>query len=258
MLNFLLLILALYAIITLLMYQFQHKFIFFPMPLPMDYPFSQFRDFEEVFLDVNSKIKLHALHFKVNEPKGTLLYFHGNTRSLNDWGYAAQDLTALGYDVLMPDYRTYGKSSGPLTEQGLYEDALRWYDHLKKEYSEKDLLLYGRSLGTGIASYVAFKNEPRQLILETPYTSMVDMAKLQVGFLPINLLSRFRFETKKIIQQINCPIDLIHGTADELIPYQQALDLSQGKAQLHTIENGGHNNLAQFPEFHQILKTLLP
>ena len=257
MLNFLLLILALYAILSLVMYQFQHKFIFFPMPLPMDYPFSQFRDFEEVFLEVDSNIKLHALHFKVAEPKGTFLYFHGNTRSLNDWGYAAQDLTTLGYNVLMPDYRTYGKSSGPLTEQGLYEDARRWYEYLNKEIPEQDLLLYGRSLGTGIASHLASKTQARQLILETPYTSMVDMAKLQVSFLPVNLLSRFRFETKKFLPQVDCRIDLIHGTADELIPYQQALELSSGKAQLHTIENGGHNTLSQFPAFHQILKTIL-
>lgn len=250
-------LLLIYLLVCLFMYSFQEKFLFFPMPLPDDYPFTQFRDFEEVFMEIDTDTRLHALHFTVPHPKGTILYFHGNARALNDWGYAAHDLMTLGYNVLMPDYRSYGKSTGTISEAALKADGQAWYDYLLKDIPESSLILFGRSLGTGIASYLAHRNQPQQLILETPYTSLVAMAQLQVKFLPTRLLSRYRFHTDRIINEINCPIHLIHGTEDELIPYQQAVELSQGKAQLHTIEGGGHNNLAQFPAFYQILKSIL-
>lgn len=250
-------LLSLYALVCLVMYRYQEKFLFFPMTLADDYPFAQFRDFEEVFMEVDTKVRLHALHFSVDQPKGTILYFHGNARALNDWGYAAQDLMALGYNVLMPDYRSYGKSTGTISEAALKADGQRWYDYLLQSLPETDLLLYGRSLGTGVASYVAHRNKPQLLILETPYTSLVAMAQTLVKFLPTTLLSRYRFHTDRVINEISCPIHLIHGTQDELIPYQQAVDLSRGQATLHTIDGGGHNNLAQFPEFYQILKSIL-
>lgn len=246
-----------YIALASILYFYQEKFIFFPFPLDLDYPFHQFRDFEEIFLEPEQNLRLHALYFKAAQPKGTILYFHGNTRSLNDWGYAAQDLVALGYEVLMPDYRSYGKSNGTLSEAGLKIDAQRWYDWLTTKVEKNSILLYGRSLGTGFAAHLARHNQVQQLILETPYTSLLAMAKMQVGFLPVDLLARYRMPTDQIINDIPCPIDIIHGTQDELIPYQQAVDLSQGKATLHTIQGGGHNDLAQFPEFYSILNKIL-
>ncbi len=257
MLTFFLVLASLYIIIAMVMYQYQEKFIFFPTPLSPDYPFAQFRDFEEVYLEVDQDTKLHALYFQVPEAKGQILYFHGNARSLEDWAYAAQDLMERGYSVLMPDYRTYGKSTGQLSEAALYADAHRWYDWLKKRQATAPIIYYGRSLGTGIASRLAYDIPPERLILETPYTNLLAMAQLQIKFLPVKLLGRYHLRTDLIIEDITCPIDLIHGTQDELIPYSQAQSLERGNARLHTIEGGGHNNLAQFSEFHNILNRIL-
>ncbi|MEL6637245.1 MAG: alpha/beta hydrolase [Bacteroidota bacterium] len=257
MLTLLLLLPLLYLIVALLMYRYQEKFIFFPTTLALDYPFPQFHDFEEVFLEVEAGTRLHALYFLAPEPKGQVLYFHGNARAVDDWGYAAADLRDRGYSVLMPDYRGYGKSTGTISEAALYADARRWCDWLEASAPEARLLYYGRSLGSGIASRLAYERPPERLILETPYTSLLAMAKLQMGFLPVDLLSRYRFPTDQIMEDIDCPIDLIHGTEDELIPYAQAQQLGRGRATLHTIPGGGHNDLSQFPAFHQVLDQLL-
>ena len=122
-------------------------------------------DFEERYFQVDEQTTIHALHFYAKNPKGVILYFHGNAGSLKDWGHVAPDFVKLGYDVLISDFRTYGKSTGELTEEAFYQDAQMLYDFLKTKHQTDKIIIYGRSLGTGVAVDLASKNPAQQLSL---------------------------------------------------------------------------------------------
>ncbi len=179
---------AIYLMIGASLYFFQEKLLFLPTKLEQDYKFQFNYPFEELFLKTDEEAVINAIHFKVKKPKGVILYFHGNAGDLSRWGNITEYFVDKDYDVLVMDYRTYGKSTGKLSEDAFYKDAQFCYDYLLKQYSEEDISLYGRSLGTGIASYLASKNNPKQLVLETPYYSILDVAKSRFPVFPVKRL----------------------------------------------------------------------
>ena len=252
-------LLVFYFILCLITYSLQEKFIFFPAKLPQDYPFEEFPDAEEVFLSTEGE-SLHGLLFRVPNPKGTVLFFHGNAGAVNTWGWEAEDFTNRGYELLMPDYRSYGKSTGRLSEKALMQDAQLFYDYLKKQHDPSRIIIVGRSLGSGIACHLATKVPFKLLLLETPYLSMTAMAKLKMPIFPTNLLLRYKFRNDLNIKKVKGPVHIIHGTKDELIPYHHAeklLELSGQNARLSTISNGGHNNFPEFTSYQKILDEIL-
>lgn len=257
--KFILFLGILYGIISLFVYWYQENLIFFPDVLAPDYQFTHFKDVEELYFQPEENTRLHALRFTVENPKGIILYFHGNARALDNWGYVAEEFTRRGYEVIMPDYRGFGKSTGPRSEKGMTDDARYIYQQLAAKHPESDIILYGRSLGTGIASAIAASNQPRMLILETPYFSLFRMASEQMRFLPTRWLLRFHFRTDKNLKEADCPVFLFHGTEDELIPYQHALDLKDHvpEAQLITIPGASHNNLSDFELFNKKIDEIL-
>jgi len=251
---------SIYLLVCLLLYISQEKFIFFPAKLSPNYPFSQFKNFDEVLFPVSENVTIHALHFNVDNSKGIVLYFHGNARGLESWGFAAEEFVEQGYEVLMPDYRGYGKSSGTINEQGFYSDANYIYKYLLDKYKEENIIIYGRSLGTGIACELARQSNPKMLVLVTPYLSIVKLSQKAMPILPISLLLKFRFENDKKIDQIKCPIHIFHGTKDELIPLDHAVKLASLSGQqsiLTIIEGSEHNNITEFSEYKNKLKKLL-
>ncbi|BAO74884.1 hypothetical protein WPG_0654 [Winogradskyella sp. PG-2] len=243
------------------LYFFQEKILFLPTTLEQDYKYQFNYDFEELFLKTEENVTINALHFKVNNPKGVILYFHGNAGDLSRWGTITEYFSAMNYDVLIMDYRTYGKSVGKLSEQGFYKDAQYCYDYLLKNYSEDKITLYGRSLGTGIASYLASRNNTKQLILETPYYSILDVAEHRFPMLPVKQLLKYHFPTHQYLPNAKCPITIIHGTDDSVVPYSSGKKLSElGLINLNlvTVKGGDHNNLIEFDSYHKTIKTILP
>lgn len=250
-----------YAIVCIGLFSLQERLMFGPDPLPANYTFNpKWGRFEEVQL-ASDGATLSALHFTVPQPKGVVLYFHGNAGSLRDWGAVATTFTHLGYDALMMDYRGYGKSSGQLhTEADFHTDAQVAYDYLRKRYTESQIVIYGRSLGSGIASYLATHTRPRLLILETPYTSFEQIIADRMPMLPISLLLKYPLRTDTWLDQVQCPIALFHGTADGVVPYahsQQLKGLIKGPHELITVSNGNHGNLAGFAEYRANLARIL-
>jgi fermentation-respiration switch protein FrsA (DUF1100 family) len=242
------------------LYFFQEKILFLPTTLEHNYQYEFDFPFEELFLKTEENTIINALHFKVENPKGVILYFHGNAGDLSRWGNITEYFSKMNYDVLVMDYRTYGKSEGKLSEQAFYKDAQYCYGYLLKQYSEDEITLYGRSLGTGIASYLASKNKPNQLILETPYYSILDVAEHRFPMFPVKQLLKYHFPTFQYLPKVSCPITIIHGTDDSVVPYSSAKKLSELK--LHnldfiTVEDGTHNNLIEFEEYHQTIKSKL-
>ena len=253
--------LVLYLLVTLGLFLLQESLIFFPTKLSPKYQFEHFKNFEERYFNIDTVTCIHALHFKTQlQKKGIILYFHGNARCLFDWGFVADDYTKLGFDVMMPDYRTYGKSTGKLSEQALHDDARMIYNDLLKKYAAEDIIIFGRSLGSGIASKLASEVEAKMLILETPYLSLHHLAKKKMPILPISLLMAYKMDTSSLIDRIPYPIHIIHGTKDLLIPYQHAVELEKLSGQancLFTIEGGGHNNLSDYKSYQEKMKSIL-
>ncbi|GAA4813623.1 alpha/beta fold hydrolase [Litoribaculum gwangyangense] len=247
--------------ITTSLYFLQEKIIFLPTVLEQDFQYQFKHHFEEINLEANDGTKLNALHFKIENPKGIILYFHGNAGDLSRWGQIAEFFVDKHYDVLIMDYRTYGKSTGKLSEEAFYSDASMFYDYLKNGYNENDIILYGRSLGTAIASYLASKNKPKQLILETPYYSMVDVGKLRFPIFPVEQLMKYKFPTYQFVKEVNCEITMFHGTNDSVVPYESAKKLFEvahkPQTTFITIAGGRHNDLVNFNEYQLKIDLLL-
>lgn len=255
----LLVFLSFFILITAGIYFFQERLIFFPEALLSDFQFDFEHDFDEVNYKVSDGVIINALHFKSKDPKGIILYAHGNAGSLSNWGDVSDIFLNYNYDLLIYDYRGYGKSGGNISEQNLYHDANVIYGELMKSYNENNIIVYGRSIGTGIASKVASEHNPRHLILESPYYNLPDLAKKIFPFIPSFLL-RYQFRNDQMIGAVKCPVTIFHGTFDEVIYFGSSLKLEKlmkVKDKIIPIVGGRHNDLANFEIYHQELANIL-
>jgi uncharacterized protein len=254
-------ILSIYVITNVAAYFLQEKFLFKPEKLPSDFKFQYGEQkAEEHNLYIGDDIRINGVHFSIPKPKGVVLYLKGNSRSIKGWGKFAVDFTRLGFDVVMMDYRGFGKSTGKRTEKNIKDDLQRVFDILKSKVDEKYIIIYGRSMGSGFAAKLASNNNPRMLVLESPYYSMRKMAKRYIPFMPASLIVRFPLTTYKWIKYVKCPIKIIHGTKDRLIPFKSSLSLSNINpklTRLYSVIGGGHNNLHTFEEYHRMLEEVL-
>lgn len=250
-----------YLLFSTMLYYLQEKMIFLPTTLPESYRYEFDQDFEEIFLDTEDGARLNALHFKVDNPKGVVLYFHGNAGDLSRWGTVVSMFPRIGYDAIVMDYRTYGKSKGKLSQEALLEDARKFYNYTLERYEESDILLYGRSLGSGLVCHLASQNKPKMVLLESPYYSLRSIAKQRFPFLPVDWLLRYHLDSNEYVKEINSPIAIFHGSDDKVIPLEsgKALFESIPYAQkvFFTIQGGHHNDLDQFPEYHARLDQVL-
>jgi uncharacterized protein len=253
-------ILAGIAVLSLIAYLVQEKLIFKPEKLKQDFVYKYDAPFEELFFDVEPGVRINGLHFKVEKPLGLVLYFHGNSRSIKGWAKYAKDFYRYNYDVVLVDYRGFGKSTGKRNEQNMLNDTQFVYDTLKKEFPENHILIYGRSLGSGFACKVASENKPRYLILDAPYFSFKKTIERFLPILPVKYVLRYHLRTDKWIPKVNCHTYILHGNKDWLIPISQSKKLqalNPNKITLITIEGGGHNNLPDFPEYHNFIRDIL-
>lgn len=252
-------IVVLYGTICLAVFLFQEKLIFFPVKLPAGHEYRFDHPFTELFLESRTGNRINALHFRNDSSKGLILYFHGNAGSLDSWGRVSGDFLPAGYDVLIFDYASYGKSTGKLSEENIFEDAQTVYDFAKASYPEGEIILYGRSLGTGVAAHLASQNNPLELILESPFFSMRDVSQRHYPFLPSFLL-RYPFRTDLVFQKIKSPVTILHGTEDEVIYFESSLKLKvlfKPGDTLYIVNGGHHNDLGKFPEYKIYLSEIL-
>jgi uncharacterized protein len=250
-----------YIMIGVALYFLQDKFIFHPKKLPADYKYQFDIPFRQIDLAVTEKKNLSIVQFTVPDSvrKGIVLYFHGNRLNINRYAKYATGFTRNGYEVWMMDYPGYGKSTGKRSEQILYDDALLLYKMAISKVSVEHIILYGKSLGTGIASQLASVRDCKRLILETPYYSMDALAKHYFFMYPVLPMTKYALPTFRNFEYIKAPITIFHGTNDGIIPYKQAKWLVEKKpsTELITLEKGRHNNLPDFPLFQQKLDSLL-
>lgn len=248
------------VVLLLLVYFLQDKLIFKPEKLKQDFQFKYDIPFRELFIDVAPGVRINGLHFYRDKPMGLILYFHGNTRSIKGWAKYARDFYRYDYDVVLVDYRGFGKSTGKRGEKEMLNDMQMVYQELLKQYPEHHILVYGRSIGSGFASKIASDNKPRYLILDAPYYSFVKVVERFLPILPLRFVLRYHLRTDKWIRRVNCHTYIIHGTKDWLIPMshsEKLQKLNPSKITLIRIEGGGHNNLPSFPEYHNFIRDIL-
>lgn len=253
-------ILAGIVLLSILAYFLQEKFIFKPEKLKADFKFVYDIPFREYFFEVEPGVRINGLHFHRENATGLILYFHGNSRSIKGWAKYAKDFYKYNYDVVLVDYRGFGKSTGKRSEKEMLNDMQFVYDELKKMCNEDHIIVYGRSIGSGFATWLASRNNPRFLILDAPYYSFRKVVQRFLPMLPVRYVLRYHLRTDIWIRNVKCHTYILHGTRDWLIPIKHSLRLQKinpKKITLIRIVGGGHNNLPKFDEYHGFIRDIL-
>lgn len=254
-------VIVIYLIGGVVFYFFQEKIFFQSVAIDPKKPFEFSVPFKEETLVYNAEYSFSVVKFFAStpKPKGVILYFHGNRININRYAQYAPNFTKYGYEVWMFDYPTYGKTAGKLTEEILYTEALEVYKKAAQNFNSNQIIIYGKSLGTGLASYTAAHQPCQQLILETPYYSFSSVAS-QWAFMYPKALVKFNIPAYQFIQQVKCPITIFHGTSDRTIFYSNAQKLKpllKHADEFITIKGGGHNNLVDYDLYKKKLEILL-
>lgn len=262
----------LYCTAGIALYYAQDSILFHPTAVDRQskYDFGDLNTrYEEVNIPYDKESNLNIIQFKPardtagrgdTAARGVVLYFHGNKKNISRYARHASCFTDKGYEVWMLDYPGYGKSTGKLTEQKLYDYALVFYKLARSRYRPSQIILYGKSLGTAIAAELAAVRDCRRLILEAPYYSLSSLASHYLPIYPIRSMLHYRFPTNEYLPSVTAPITIFHGNRDGIIPYSQAQRLQpllKPGDEFITIDGGSHNRLGDFPLFRRKLDSLL-
>lgn len=253
-------ILAVYVLLHVVAYFIQDLFFFHPEKLRRDFQFKYAIPFEEVILKGEQESVIDALYFPVENSKHVVFYFKGNTRSIKGWAKFAKDFTGKGCSFFLFDYPGFGKSTGKRSEELIYANARIAYDWLKTKHPESEIIIYGRSLGAGFASFIAGVNNPSSLILDCPYFNFNRLIFYYVPFLYGKWILKYKMPLNKFIEAVKCPVYIIHGDKDWIIPFRfskQLYDRNKSKIKLFKIKGGKHNNLPQMESYHAALNEIL-
>ena len=229
-------LLLFYILAALVLYFFQHKFIFKPEKLHKDFSYIYDIPFRELNFKVAEGVTINGLHFYQQQPHGLVLYFHGNSRSIKGWAKYAKDFSRYGYDVVLVDYRGFGKSTGRQGEKQMMGDMQFVYSHL------------------------AGDNDPRYLILDAPFYNFKKAVERFLPLMPVRILLRYKMRSDIWLRTVQCHTYIIHGTKDWLIPISNSEALQKLNPRTITlirIHGGGHNNLPSFNEYHAFLRDIL-
>ena len=208
-----------YLLVTLIIYFSQSKLLYHPSENNYLDENNLNHKIEKIYIPSDNK--LVAWHFKKNENYNTLLFFHGNAGKLDNRIYKLNEFSKLKLNYLIFAYRGFSGNEGSPNENGLYKDAraAKYYLNLKN-VPDKKIVLYGESLGTAIAIDIAKDHDFKGIILESPFTSMVSLAKKYYPYLPVSILLKDRYETLKKINKVNSPILVMHGKKDKIVPFE--------------------------------------
>lgn len=255
-------IIIIYCGIGIALYYLQGKFLFHPVKLPPDHVFSFAMPFKEIAIPVNKTDTISMVKFfpRDPEPKGVVIYFHGNMANIERYAAFAGTFTKHGYEVWMPDYPGFGKSTGERTEKKMYQQAYLVQQMAAAKFHGDSIIVYGKSLGTGIAAYVASVSSCRQLILETPYYSIPDLFSTYAFIYPVSSMAEYKIPTWEFLQDVKAPVTIFHGNKDEVIPFRCAVKLKKfmkAGDQFIRVENGRHNDLAKFADYQKQVDSLL-
>ena len=215
-----------YFIIILFVYFYQRNLLYHPSENNYLNDKISF-DYKEIFIETDKNIELKSWFIEKDLKKfKTILFFHGNAGNLFNRVYKLNELNKLDLNILIISWRGFSGNKGKPTEKNLYhdaEEAVKWLNN--RGAISKNIILYGESLGTGVAIELASKDNFGGIILESPFTSMADTAKIYYPYLPVNLLLKDRYDSKSKIKNIKTPILIMHGKMDNIVPQRMGLEL---------------------------------
>lgn len=254
-------LLLLYGLMGIAIFYLQEYFLFQATPLRRDHNYDFPNPYREVNLSYTENENLNIIQFETSKPvRGVVLYFHGNRKNISWYAKFAPMFTEMGYEVWMIDYPGYGKSTGKITEIKLFDYASQLYKLAGKKFSADSIIIFGKSIGTGIAAELAANVKCRRVILETPYYSLSTVAGRFFPIYPMEQLTRVNIKTWEYFPSIKAPVTIFHGTSDNVISYNNASllkPLMKPSDEFITIPGGGHSNLRKFPVFEQKIDSLL-
>ena len=258
-----LILIVLLALFNGWMYLQQPSMIFFPQKELDETPAAWGLEYEEISLLTADNVKLHGWYLPDPGSRKALLFFHGNAGNISHRGSSVEIFHRLGMNVLIFDYRGFGTSQGEPDESGLYEDARTAWRFLTEDkgFDPKDIILFGRSLGGAVASKLASEVHPAGLILESSFSSARDMADAIMPLISRVVFLRFNLNTLNIIDRIRCPLLVLHGPQDEVIPFRQGEKIFKAAREPKTFVTlqGGHNGgyLLSQPAYEQALEAFI-
>jgi fermentation-respiration switch protein FrsA (DUF1100 family) len=229
-----------YFIIILFVYFYQRNLLYHPSENNYLNDKITF-NYEEIFIETDKKIKLKSWFIKKNLDKfKTILIFHGNAGNLFNRVYKLNELNKLDVNILLISWRGFSGNKGKPTEKNLYRDAdesVKWLNN--QGVISKNIILYGESLGTGVATELGTSNAFGGIILESPFTSIANAAKIYYPYLPVSIILKDRYDSIGKIKNINTPIFIMHGKMDNIVPQQMGLEL---------FEKANNPKYSYFPE----------
>lgn len=250
-----------YAVGGILLYYFQDKMFFRPTPLDKDHEFKFQQTFKEVNIPYKKNSTINLVQFTTKDTaKGVVLYFHGNRANVEWYAPASPMFTRNGYEVWMMDYPGYGKSTGEFSEQELYNWALIQYKLARVRYSPDRIVIYGRSMGTGIASQLASVRDCKALILEAPFNSLSSLVSFYAPVYPTGRLIKYKLDVHEHLKNVTAPVLIFAGSDDPTTPVKNSIQLKEVLKpgdQFNIIEGAKHNNLPDYPVFNQKLDSIL-
>ena len=229
-------------------HKLERHFIYYPTQTVRGNPSMMGLDYEDLALKTEDSINLHGWFIPAPDADKTIMIFHGNAGNIGDRLEWMVQLRGLGTNVMIVDYRGYGKSEGDPYEEGLYRDARAAYQwwHSRRAGAAEKLILLGESLGGSVAVDLAQRADPTGLIVQSTFTNAADMAR---QFFPLGLLRPLlgiQFDSAAKIKNVTCPKLFIHGNKDEIVPFRIGCllyDLAAPPKSFYEVEGAGHNDL---------------
>lgn len=236
----------LYLAIMVIMYFMQTRMVYFPSRVMNLTPNDAGLKYDDVTLTTGDGVKIHGWFVPVDSPRATLLFCHGNGGNISHRLESINQFHDLGLSVFIFDYHGYGLSGGKPGEKETYLDAEAAWQYLieSRGIDPEEIIIFGRSLGGAVATWLATQHQSKALIAESAFLSIADVAAHYYPFLPVRLLSRFDYNSKGNIQQINVPVLVVHSPVDDIIPYshgQKLFELANEPKQFLQI-SGSHND----------------
>lgn len=241
---------VLYAGFSLMLYFVQERLVFLPhMPgRALDAtPETIGLGFEDAWIATEDGERLHGWFIPANQARGTVLFFHGNAGNISHRLESIHIFNRLALNVLIVDYRGYGQSSGEVNEEGTYRDAQAAWDYLveQRETAADRLIIFGRSLGAAVGAWLASqpKVEPAGVIIESGFSSGLDMGKRLYPVLPARLITRIKYPVREFVTRIHAPLLVVHSRDDEIIPFDMGETIfNAGNEPKVFFEMGGDHN----------------
>ena len=250
MLKIVLLILTAYLALVALLFIFQRNILFVPGKSAPLTEGSLVPEAEDISLRTTDGLILHSWFFKGKKAKPLILYFQGNTGTIADRDKKASHFLDLGYSFLFVGYRGYGGNSGTPSEKGFNLDANAAIAFAISEgFNSNEIVLYGESLGTGVAINLAQKTRVLSVILEAPYTSIAKVASERYWFVPVDYLLKDRFDSISKIKDLNIPLLILHGDKDQVIDLKHGKELFEQASEpkyMHIFKGANHSNLYDY------------